>query len=167
MNIGIKQSIDFATERIEAEMNVPQGVVIMLLENGEGTMSMGGNEMPMQPAQKEEMFAELYRSPVYLSLNTEELDVEFMGMEEMDGNSYAHVRVNNEITLNLYLDPETSLPMVTTYRNFNEQMGATVTIKLETADWRESGGVMMPYETVSYADGQPSSTILLKSHDVE
>jgi len=167
MNIGIKQSIDFATERIEAEMNVPQGVVTMILENGEGTMNMGGNEMPMQPAQKEEMLAELYRSPVYLSLNSEELNVEFMGMEEMDGNSYAHVRVNNEITLNLYLDPETSLPMVTTYRSFNQQMGATVTIQLETADWRESGGVMMPYETVSYADGEPSATILLKSHDVE
>lgn len=167
MNVGVRQLIDFATERIEAEMNVPQGVVTLILENGQGTMSMGGNEMPMQPAQREEMLAELYRSPVYLSLNTDELDVEFMGMEEMDGNTYAHVRVNNEITLNLYLDHETSLPMVTTYRSFNQQVGSTVTIQLETADWRESGGVMMPYETVSYADGERAATIMLKSHDVE
>lgn len=167
MSVGIKQKIDFASERLEAELNVPQGVITMILENGEGSMLMGGNQMPMPPAQKEELLAEFYRSHIYLALNNDELDAEFMGMEEMDGNTYAHVRINDEIALNLYLDTESSLPMVTTYRSFNQQMGATITVQLDSADWRESGGVFMPYETVTYADGQQTSVTVLNSHHVE
>ncbi len=167
MQMGITQKIDFESERIEADINAPMGQITMTIEDGEGSMIMGGNPMPMQPAQKDQMLAELYRSPIYLAMNKDELDVEFMGMEEMDGNTYARVRVNDEIDLNLYLDPDTSLPMITTYRTFNEQMGATVTVQLNSLDWRESGGVMMPYEMISYADGEQVSSTILNSHSVE
>lgn len=167
MQMGLTQKIDFESERIEADINAPTGQITMTIEDGEGSMIMGGNQMPMQPAQKDQMLAELYRSPIYLAMNKDELDVEFMGMEEIDGNSYAHIRVNDEITLNLYLDPDTSLPMITTYRTFNEQMGATVTVQLDSVDWRESGGVLMPYEMISYADGEQVSSTILNFHSVE
>lgn len=167
MTMGITQTIDFKSERIEADISAPMGQISMTIEDGQGSMMMGGNQMPMQPAQKDQMLAELYRSPIYLAMNKDELNVEFMGMEEMDGNTYAHVRVNDEITLNLYLDPDTSLPMVTTYRTFNPQVGATVTVQLNSMDWRENGGVLMPYEMISYADGEQVSSTILNSHGVE
>lgn len=167
MNLGITQTINFDSERIEASVNAPMGQINMTIEDGQGTMQMGGNNMPMQPAQKDQMMAELYRSPIYLALNKDELDVEFMGMEEMEGDMYAHVRVNDETTLNLYLDPETSLPMFTSYRTFSPQAGGTVTVQLNSTDWRESDGVLMPYKTVSYSDGQQASTTTLSSHGVE
>ena len=167
MNIGVNQKIDFHTERIETEMNVPQGVVTMIIENGQGSMMMAGNQMPMQPVQRDQMLAELYRDPIYLAINKDELDVDFMGMEEMDGEMYAHVRVNDEITLNLYLDPDTSLPMVTTYRNFNPQMSETVTVRLHSTDWRESDGVLMAYQTVTFADDEQVSSTTVSSHGVE
>ncbi|MFO7848133.1 MAG: hypothetical protein R6V27_16325, partial [Balneolaceae bacterium] len=76
-------------------------------------------------------------------------------------------RVEDEIDLNLYLDPDTSLPMVTTYRTFNQQMGATVTVQLNSSDWRESNGILMPYEVTSYADGEQVSSTTVTSHGVE
>ena len=167
MTIGLTQTIDFDSERIDANVNAPMGQIRMLIEDGQGTMQMGGNSMPMQPAQKEQMLAELYRSPIYLALNKDELDVEFMGMEEMDGDMYAHVRVNDEITLNLYLDPETSLPMITSYRTFSPQAGGNVTVQLNSMDWQESDGVLMPYQLISYSDGQQVSTTTVSSHGVE
>jgi predicted Zn-dependent peptidase len=167
MTIGLTQTIDFDSERIDANVNAPMGQIRMLIEDGQGTMQMGGNSMPMQPAQKEQMLAELYRSPIYLALNKDELDVEFMGMEEMDGDMYAHVRVNDEITLNLYLDPETSLPMITSYRTFSPQAGGNVTVHLNSMDWQESDGVLMPYQMTSYSDGQQVSTTTVSSHGVE
>jgi len=167
MTMGVTQTIDFESERLEADVNAPMGQIKMTIEDGQGSMQMGGNTMPMQPAQKDQMLAELYRSPIYLALNKDELDVEFMGMEEMEGNMYAHVRVNDEITLNLYLDPDTSLPMFTTYRIFNPQVGGTVTVQLNSMDWRESDGVMMPYRMVSFSDGQQVSSTTLNSHGVE
>jgi len=167
VQVGITQKIDFESERIEADISAPMGQIKMTIEDGQGSMMMGGNQMPMQPAQKDQMLAELYRSPIYLAMNKDELNVEFMGMEEMDGDTYALVRVNDEITLNLYLDPDTSLPMVTTYRNFNPQVGATVTVQLNSMNWRESDGVLMPYQMVSYADGEQVSSTMLNSHGVE
>lgn len=167
MTMGITQTIDFESERLEADVNAPMGQIKMTIEDGQGSMQMGGNTMPMQPAQKDQMLAELYRSPIYLALNKDELDVEFMGMEEMDGEMYAHVRVSDEIMLNLYLDPDTSLPMITTYRTFNPQVGGTVTVQLNSMDWRESGGVLMPYQMISYADGEKVSSTMLNSHGVE
>jgi len=167
MTIGLTQTIDFENESINANVNAPMGLITMTIEDGQGSMQMGGNTMPMQPAQKDQMLAELYRSPIYLALNQDQLDVEFMGMEEMEGDMYAVVRINDDTTLNLYLDPETSLPMYTTYRTFNPQMGGTVTVQLNSTDWRESDGVMMPYKMVSFSDGQQVSSTTLKSHGIE
>ncbi len=167
MNIGINQKIDFNSERIEAEMSVPQGVITMIVENGQGSMMMAGNQMPMQPAQKDQMLAELYRNPIYLAINKDELDVDFMGMEEMEGEMYANVRVNDEITLNLYLDQDTNLPMVTTYRQFDPQMGETVTVRIESADWRESSGMMIPYEIVGFSGDTQQSRTVIQSHHLE
>ena len=167
MTLGLTQTIDFESERIEATVSAPMGQINMTIEDGQGTMQMGGNNMPMQPAQKDQMMAELYRSPIYLALNKDELEVEFMGMEEMDGEMYAVIRVNDETSLNLYLDPESSLPMITSYRTFNPQVGATVTVQVNSMDWRESDGVYMPYKMVSYSDGQQASSTTLKSHGVE
>lgn len=167
MTLGLTQTIDFESERIEATVSAPMGQINMTIEDGQGTMQMGGNNMPMQPAQKDQMMAELYRSPIYLALNKDELDVEFMGMEEMDGDMYAVIRVNDDTSLNLYLDPESSLPMITSYRTFNPQVGATVTVQVNSTDWRESDGVYMPYKMVSYSDGQQASSTTLNSHGVE
>lgn len=167
LNLGITQTMDFDSERIEANVRMPQGQVTMLIEDGQGSMQMGGQSMPMQPAQKDQLLAELYRNPIYLAINKDELDVEFMGMEEMDGDMYALIRVNDETTLNLYLDPETSLPMITTYRTFNPQVGGTVTVQLNSMDWRESDGLLMPYQMVSYSDGEQVSSTTVTSHGVE
>ena len=167
MEMGLKQTINFDSEKLISVVNAPMGQITMQLEDGEGKMMMGGNEMPMQPQQKEQILAELYRNHIYLALNKDDLDVEYMGMEEMEGNEYAHLRINDEITLNLYLDPETHLPTFTTYRQFDPQAGGNVTVKMVANDWRESGGVMMPYETIGYSDDEQQSKTVVSSHGIE
>lgn len=167
MNVKIKQSADFKTETIHSEMQTPMALITMKIENGQGTMAMGGNEMPMPPAQRDQVLAELYRSHIYLAINKDHLDVEFVGMEEMDGEMYAHVRVNDEVTLNLFLDPETALPMITTYRQFDPQAGENVTVKMVSADWREADGVMVPYETTVYSGDNLSAVTTVTTHFVE
>jgi len=167
MTMGFVQTVNFADEKVVAEINAPMGQITMMLEDGQGKMVMGGNEMPMQPVQREQIIAELYRNHVYLALNRDDLDVEFMGMADVDGKEYAHVRVNDEITLNLFLNPETNLPDITEYSQMNPQTGTRMTVRVKSKDWTESDGVFMPYETVTYADGEQSSRIVVKSHSVE
>jgi len=165
--IGIKQTVNFEDEKLISEVSAPMGQVTMQIVDGEGTISMGGNEMPMPPAEKEQAMAEFYRNHLYLALNRESLDAEYLGMAEMDGAEFAHIRINNEITLNLYLDPNTSLPAITTYRQFDPQQGQRVTVKTVSEDWQESDGVMMPYQTTAYSDDTQSALTVIKSHSVE
>jgi len=167
MNLEIKQTANFETETMISEVQTPMALVTMKIEDGQGTMTMGGNEMPMPPAQRDQVMAEFYRSHVYLSINKDNLDVEYLGMQEMDNETYAHIRVNDEITLNLYLDPETALPMITTYRQFDPQSGGNVTVKMVSSDWREADGVMVPYETSVYSDDSMVSLTTITTHSVE
>jgi len=167
MVLGLKQTINFDEEKLISVVNAPMGEITMELVDGEGKMVMGGNEMPMPDEQKEQVMAEYYRNHVYLSLNREGLQAEFIGMEEIDGETYAHVRIVDEITLNLYLDPDTALPVITTYRQFDPQQGDRVTVKLVSEEWTEQDGVMMPYKSTSYSNDTKVSETIVKSHSVD
>lgn len=167
MTLSVKQTANFDNETLVSEVQTPMANVTMIIEDGEGTMVMGGNEMPMPPAQRDQVLAEFYRSHVYLAINRESLDAEYMGMADMDGVSYAHVRINDDTTLNLYLDPETGLPEVTTYRQFNPQVGGNSTVKIVSTNWTEADGVMVPYETTVYTDDEVSSVTTISTHSVD
>lgn len=167
MNLNLVQTINFSTENIVADVTMPMGQVTMKIEDGTGTMVMGGNEMPMQPAQKEQLMAEFYRNHIYLALNRSDLNVEYLGMEEMEGQELAHIRVEANETIHLYLDPETALPTVRTYRQFNPQAGEQVTVKVVSSDWQEADGVLMPYNTVVYSGDELNAEIKVASHSIE
>ncbi|MDX1641180.1 MAG: hypothetical protein R3220_05755, partial [Balneolaceae bacterium] len=167
MQLDLTQTINFSTDKIVADVTMPMGQVTMQIEDGEGKMMMGGNEMPMQPGQKEQMMAEYYRNHIYLALNRADLTVEYLGMEEMEGQELAHIRVEANETIHLYLDPETALPVVRTYQQFNPQAGQQVRVKVVSSDWRESDGVLMPYNTLGYSGDELNTEILLVSHSIE
>ncbi|WP_234571421.1 M16 family metallopeptidase [Rhodohalobacter sp. 614A] len=167
MNLDLEQTINFSTDKLVANVSMPMGQVTMQIEDGEGKMIMGGNEMPMPPAQKEQLMAEYHRNHVYLALKGADLGVEYLGMEEMEGQELAHIRVEANETIHLYLDPNTSLPIVRTYQQFDPQAGEQVTVKVVSNDWREADGVLMPYETVVYVGGEQSATTIVSTHSVE
>lgn len=167
MAVGLKQTYNFQNEKQISEVNTPMGEVKMIIEDGTGKMVSGGNEMAMPPQQMQQLKAEFFRNYIYLAMNQDALEVEFLGMEEMEEGTFAHLRVNDEIPLNLYLDQETNLPVITTYREVNPQAGGRITVKVITDDWRENSGVRMAYESVSYADDEEIAKTTIKSHSVE
>jgi len=166
MTIKVSQTINFDEERITSVINAPMGEVTVEVADGQGVMRMGGNEMPMQPQQLAEAKSELYRNYLYLALNKDQLDVEFLGMKEVDGSEYAHIRINDEMPFELYLDPETSLPAQAEYRQMDPQQGQRVTVTMEYGDWKEESGVLMAYETVSYSDGNQIARTVVTSHSL-
>ena len=166
MTIGVEQTINFQAERLTSLVNAPMGQITIEIADGKGSMKMGDNEMPMPPQQLQEAKSELYRNYVYLALNKDQLDVEFLGMEEMDGEEYARIRINDELPFEIYLNTETALPAQAEYRMMDPQQGQRVTVKLEYGDWQEEDGVMMAYETVSYSDGNQISRTVVSSHSL-
>lgn len=167
MQLDLTQTINFSTDKIVADVTMPMGQVTMQIEDGEGKMMMGGNEMPMQPAQKEQLMAEYYRNHIYLALNRDDFGVEYFGMEEMEGQKLAHIRVDANEAIHLYLDPKTSLPVVRTYRQFNPQAGEQVTIKVVSTEWEQADGVLMPYNTIVYTGDEINAEMIVVSHSIE
>lgn len=167
MVLGVNQTINFQTEYLHSEIQTPMALVTLKIEDGEGVMLMGGNEMPMQPAQMSEALGELYRHPVYLALNYNSLEAEYMGMEVLDGKEYAHIRIGGDTVLNVYLDPETSLPQITTFRQFNPQLGGNIDVKTVSSNWTESDGLTMAYQMVVYNNDEEGSVTTIHTHSVE
>jgi zinc protease len=167
ITMKVAQTINFQEERITSVINAPMGEVTVEVADGQGVMRMGGNEMNMPPQQLAETKSELYRNYVYLALNRDQLDVEFLGMKELNGNEYAHIRINDEMPLELYIDPETALPAQAEYRIMDPQQGQRVTVTMEYRDWKEESGVMMAYETIGYSDGNQISRTVVTSHSLD
>jgi len=131
-----------------------------------GQMMVGGNAMPMQPAQAEQSIKEMKRSPIYLATSVSELSVSYMGMEEYNGTELVRLFVQGEVPLTLWLDPSTSLPAVISYSEFSPEAGGRVTMKSELSDWREASGVMVPYQTDSFMNDEKVTSMMLDSHSV-
>lgn len=166
MTIGIKQTFNFDSEMILATVNAPMGEVEMEVRDGSGVMKMAGNEMPMPPAQLEQTKAELYRNYLFLALNSQSVDAEFMGMVEKDGGEYAHIRIDHDFPMELFIDPETSLPAMATYRQIDPQQGVRISVTTRYSDWTEEDGVMYSYDAVSYADDEQVARVVVKSHSL-
>ena len=167
MTLGLKQSINFSTDRVVSEITAPMGQITMKLEGNDGVMVMGGNEAPLPAEQREQLLAEYHRNPVYIAYNIGDMNVEYMGMEEIDGVEYAHLRLNNDQVINLYLDPETALPVITSYRQFDPQVGSQVTLRVFAEDWTEADGVVLPYLSTIYSGDERAGRTVIKSHSIE
>lgn len=167
ITIGLRQTINFDEDKLIADVRAPMGEVTMQVIDGEGVMSAGGNEMPMQPAQRDELLNEYYRNPIYLAFNRESIDVQYIGRTEMDGMTLEHLTVHGNQTLQLYLDPDTALPAMMTYRQLDPQAGQMITLRQVFEEWTESHGVMMPYSSTIYSGEEAASVVTLETHSVE
>ena len=166
MSIGMKQTVNYAELSLTADVQSPMGSVTMEVGPNGGQMMVGGNAMPMQPAQAEQSIKEMKRSPIYLAASVSELSVSYMGMEEYNGTELVRLSVQGEVPLTLWLDPSTSLPAVISYSEFSPEAGGRVIMKSELSDWRESSGVMVPYQTDSFMNDEKVTSMMLESHSV-
>jgi len=166
MSIGMKQTINYMELSLRADVQSPMGSVTMEIGPNGGQMIMGANTMPMQPAQAEQTIKEIKRDPLYIASNLAELSVNYTGMEEYNGRELVRLTVEGDLTMNIWLDPETSLPAVISYSEFSPEAGGQITMKNELSDWREAAGVMMAYQTDTFMNDEKVTSMILESHSV-
>jgi zinc protease len=167
MVLGVRQTVNFAEEKLIAEVTAPMGQITMQIVDGEGVMMMGGNQMPMPPAQKEEMLSEHKRNPLYIAMNAGTFTSEYHGMTEMEGGNFVHIVLIGDTRINLYLNPETAEPASITFRQFDPEQGQQVTGRRVFTGWTLNDGVMLPYQTDVYQGDDKISSITVKTHSVE
>ncbi|MGF1669033.1 MAG: hypothetical protein ACFCU6_01190, partial [Balneolaceae bacterium] len=97
----------------------------------------------------------------------DEVQVEYMGRELIDDAEMVHLKISSDPSFDLFINPETALPALIRYSQFNPQQGARQTIEVYYSEWQVNDGVAYAYESVSYANGEAVSRTNVKSHSVE
>lgn len=154
MTMQAEQVIDYP-DAIEQTLKTPQGEIEMSYKDGSGTMRMGGNEQPLPPQYVQNLKESLNRTYIAVAINRENYDPQFLGMEEFEGTQYAAVSLeidDKEVTF--LIDPETALPRLMRYRQFNPQAGEQVQVEDRYADWKTIDGITYAHRQESYVDGE-------------
>ncbi|SMO51478.1 M16 family metallopeptidase [Fodinibius sediminis] len=164
--IGTSMTIHYP-DAIEQTIEAPMGQVQLSYKGGSGTMTMGGQQRPLPPQMANGLKSTLNRSFMAIAMSHEELNPQFLGTEEVDGQSYRKVSVQVDGTpVTLLLDPETKLPRIQRYQQFNPQQGQQVTIENHYSDWQTVDGVRYPYHQVTFMNGTQSAEASYESHAV-
>ena len=167
ITIESEENLNFKEEKFSGVINTPMATIQVEISDGKGVMKVGGNEMPMQPGQVNQNLNEYSRNYVNLALNAADSDVEYLGNSEINGAETVHLRINDDPAFELFMNPETSLPVMIRYSQFNPQAGARQTVETYYSKWELNDGVNYAYEAVSYLEGEQQSSTTVKSHSVE
>src|SRR5690606_13370876 len=130
MNMAAKVTMGLPGTLIQ-EITTPQAVITIALENGNGVMRQGENENPLPAMQVEGLQKELDRHYISIALKADELDVEFIGLEE---NGEANVYLP-ELNANLFINTETGLPSRLIVKEFNPMAGVEVESITSYSNW--------------------------------
>lgn len=158
INVSGTTTMNFENGNQNAVLETPQGTVEVIIENGEGVQKVGGREMPMNGPQLQQVKTEMERSYVNVARDKGSLDAEFLGMETIDENEYAKLKINFEVPVTYYLDAETSLPDIIKFNQFNQQSGTEVEVEVRNSDWRTVSGLTYAFLTETYAGGEKAGS---------
>lgn len=166
MSMRTAQTIDYP-DAIEQTLETPQGTINMSYKDGNGTMSMGGQERPLPPQYAQSMKESLNRDFIAVALNKNEFDPQFTGMEEFEGSQFAKVTVNiDDKDITFLIDPESGLPRLMRYEQFNPQAGEQIQVEDRYSDWKTTDGVTYAYTQISFADGEKNTEAKFKNVEV-
>jgi predicted Zn-dependent peptidase len=166
ISLGTDFTINFAEESLEASIESPQGTIMVNIKDGKGTQALGGQEFPMPPPAVEQQVQTIRYNVINIALNPDNFEAEYLGDEEMDGKSYAKLRINLEEPVTFVLDKETGLPVEKRSSSFNPQMGAQVDVVEQLSEWTEVDGVKYAYKTVTVQNGNVAQESTVTEHSI-
>jgi hypothetical protein len=163
MSIKNTATISYSDYSIDATLETPQGTMKMMVENGAGKMMMMGQEQALPSAMTKPMVDEVKNSYINIALNADEINAEYLGMEEMNGESYVALKVESASTVTFLLDPSTALPAFSKISTFNPQMGKEVETVTSYSDWKVANGVAYAFAHETKTDGEVTSNSKVES----
>lgn len=168
MTIDRTETLNFSEEIFLVEMkNTPQGDITLDVQGNTGVLKVGGQEIPLPPAQLRQQLAEYYVHYLNVIINGDEYTPALEAMETVEGREVAKLNLKGPQDMTIHVDAESALPAMLQYAIMNPQTGTDMEIRMYFDDWKVSDGVAIAYETRSVVMGQDQATISLSSHTVE
>jgi predicted Zn-dependent peptidase len=168
MTIDRTETLNFSEETFLIEMkNTPQGDITLDVQGNSGVLKVGGQEIPLPPAQLRQQLAEYYVHYLNVVVNSDEYTPALEAIETVDGNEVAKLNLKGPQDMSIHLDTESSLPVMLQYSMMNPQTGTDMDMRMYFDQWQVNDGVAIAYETRSVVMGQDQASISLTTHSVE
>lgn len=167
MQIKSTATINFENISMEASLETPQGTMGMSLSDGQGTMSMMGQEQQLPPAMVGPMLKEIRNSYIYLALNYQNVEAEYMGTENIDGTDYVVLKLTLDGSSIYLVDPDTNLPYKVRTSQFNPQAGKVIDSETTFTDWQVIDGVAYAFADITTSNGEKASETKVESVEVD
>ncbi len=134
----------------------PMGEVTMVLAGNSSWMATPQGKMPLQEPLREQLVGSIMRDPIHFFSNAARLQVQLIGEKTLAGSNTVDLLVTcKEGSFHLYVDPATYLPVGVSYQWTGQQ--GPVNVEEAWSDYRDAGGVKLPFKSVSTADGKKVS----------
>lgn len=164
---AMERDLNFENTNSTSIVKTPNGNVEVIIADGKGIQRLGGQEGAMSPAavkQQQDLITTHY---LYIAQNQGNYNPEYLGDEEIDGKSYALLKIDFESPATFVIDKETFLPVSRRVDIVNTQTGQAVTIESHYSNWTTVGGVTYAYSEITKQGGQQVGSTIVKSHATE
>jgi len=141
-------------------MKTPMGEMTMVLAGDDAWMVSPQGTMPAPAVVKNNMQNSLFRDPATLFKNLQSLSTQYVGETTIDEKPAKELIISNgEISYHIYIDKQTLLPLGAKYSTIGRQ-GPTE-MEEHFSDYRDADGLMIPFKTVAYEQGEKASEVVL------
>ena len=164
-NLDVVVTYNFASENFTLLLNTPMGPQAIKLENGRAFIEAGGQQQDLPGSFAENLKNNLDRHYASIAMNAGDVKAEYMGMQNKNGSEYAVVMLT-DMEIKLWLDPQTSLPAMITYDEFNPEAGGDVEVVSTYENWNEKDGVKSSWLQRQEMDGTEVSKFEFSTHSV-
>lgn len=166
MAIQTTATIDYP-DAIEQTVQTPGGTMKITYADGQGKMTMMGQERPLPPQMSQNLKETLNRSFLAVAMTDNDINPQYTGTEEFQDKTYAKLSVNiDEKDILFLVDEETGYPRLMRYQQFNPQQGEQVQVEERYSDWKTANGVAYAYKQISFSGDQKASETTYKDHKV-
>ena len=156
-------------DKMHMILNLPFGEMKQVFNGQTGWASSPAGSQDYGDSEIKEARDSMFRDWVNLMRHADQLTVQLLGTETVAGREAAVLKVSNDSgqSTKLFVDTADFMPLMQEYRGTTPMGPATMTASY--SDWREVGGIKLPYTVIIEADGEPfvTSTVVESNVNID
>lgn len=163
MTVDVVMTYNFANGNLTQMLNTPMGSQAIKLENGRAFVEAGGQRQDLPGSFADNLRNLLERHYANIAMKASDLNPEYLGMQSKNGSEYA-VLLLSDLEIKIWLDPETSLPAMISYEEFNPETGGDAEVVTMYGNWNNKDGVKSSWLQTQEVDGNEMSRFEFSTH---
>ena len=151
-------------DQVYLKMQTPMGEAVTVITPTSGSMTMGGQHQDMPSAMRDESLRNVKRDLIYIAQHASDAKFTFTddGNDDIKGVATRTLTINADGTeLKWYVDPSNGHVLRAAFHA--STMRGPVDRVVDYSDWRDTGGLSLPFKRTVTENGETASEDTIKS----